>query len=329
MPALTPLDETQDSIADPGTNATLVEVPEAPRQQISDALGTVEAQFAFCQALPIRQFIEVAQELRPLGYRPVRCRPYVARDELQVAAVWRRDGLPWRIVAGVDQAGLQLAGERMKVGGFVPVEVAGYAVQAEQYLAIWYRPAPPEGEFQLCAGLLPAEFANVRTSLLSQGFGFLTYHTFQGDDGRQRCSGVASKTNPATESEIRVGGESDYQASFTGGSVPADVTLSVDASGVPEYQVLVKTESATELREYHGDSLNAHLARCAQFAKEGFQPVALSVIQPPAGRQPRGCFHLEETSVRYERNWDRLPSGDAAGCQAICRRAAWRAPSPW
>ena len=39
------------------------------------ALGILARRFAFCQTMPLGEFVAVAEQLRPAGYRPVRFDP--------------------------------------------------------------------------------------------------------------------------------------------------------------------------------------------------------------------------------------------------------------
>src|SRR5439155_105391 len=61
------------------------------------AHGLLAERFAFCQTLPLADLAPLAEVLRPAGYRPVRVRPYRDGTDVRVAAVWLRDGRPWRL----------------------------------------------------------------------------------------------------------------------------------------------------------------------------------------------------------------------------------------
>ena len=65
-------------------------------RQIESAQGILSERFAFCQTMPIDDFLTTAQALSRSGYRPVRFRPYPDGQVVRVAAVWNRDGRPWR-----------------------------------------------------------------------------------------------------------------------------------------------------------------------------------------------------------------------------------------
>ena len=65
--------------------------------KIESAQGMLAERFAFCQTMPLDEFLKVAEALRNSGYRPTRFRPYADGQDLQVAAVWTRDGRHWRM----------------------------------------------------------------------------------------------------------------------------------------------------------------------------------------------------------------------------------------
>jgi hypothetical protein len=60
--------------------------------KIEGAHGLLADRFALCQTMSLEDFLVVAEELRPAGYRPVRFRPYRVDNGIRVAAVWSRDG---------------------------------------------------------------------------------------------------------------------------------------------------------------------------------------------------------------------------------------------
>jgi hypothetical protein len=67
--------------------------------RIESAQGMLSEQFAFCQTMPFDEFLTTADALRASCYRPVRLRPYSDGETVRVAAVWTRDGRPWRILS--------------------------------------------------------------------------------------------------------------------------------------------------------------------------------------------------------------------------------------
>src|SRR5262249_52818911 len=55
------------------------------RSRIESAQGILSERFAFCQTMPIDEFLTTAEALGKSGYRPMRFRPYLEGKRLQVA----------------------------------------------------------------------------------------------------------------------------------------------------------------------------------------------------------------------------------------------------
>ncbi len=113
--------------------------------------------FAFCQTMPLDEFLATAEALRKSGYRPVRFRPYADGTVTRVAAVWTRDGRNWRLASGLTADEVRNQDEKNRTEKFLPVDVAGYVTTAdgqpaERYAALWAeeprrrRPALPRGD---------------------------------------------------------------------------------------------------------------------------------------------------------------------------------------
>ncbi|NND99388.1 MAG: serine/threonine-protein kinase, partial [Pirellulaceae bacterium] len=82
-----------DAPLDPSSQAASVQLQES----VKAAEGTIAPRYAFCQSMPLGTFVDVADQLRQFGYRPVRIRPYSHRNAVSVAAVWTRDDRDWRM----------------------------------------------------------------------------------------------------------------------------------------------------------------------------------------------------------------------------------------
>ena len=94
--------------------------------RIESAQGILAERFAFCQTMPLDEFLTTAEGLRPSGYRPTRFRPYAEGKSLRVAAVWVRDSRPWRLAHDQSTDEIRQTDERNRKEGYLPVEVAGY-----------------------------------------------------------------------------------------------------------------------------------------------------------------------------------------------------------
>ena len=111
--------------------------------RIESAQGMLAERFAFCQTMPLDDFLTTAEALRKSGYRPVRFRPYADGRSVRVAAVWTRDGRTWRIASGLTADDVRQQDERNTKDRFLPVDVAGYMATekdgkpADRYAAVW------------------------------------------------------------------------------------------------------------------------------------------------------------------------------------------------
>ena len=114
--------------------------------KIELAQGMLAERFAFCQTLPLDEFLTTAEGLRPSGYRPTRFRPYAEGKTLRVAAVWTRDGRPWRMAHDQSAENVRQTDERNRKEGYLPVDVAGYLAAGgeegkptSRFAALWRR----------------------------------------------------------------------------------------------------------------------------------------------------------------------------------------------
>ena len=114
--------------------------------KIESAQGMLTERFAFCQSMPLDEFVEFAEDLRPSGYRPTRFRPYAEGKTLRVAAVWTRDGRDWRMAHDQSTDEIRQADEQNRKEGYLPVDVAGYLAAGgddgkptSRFAALWCR----------------------------------------------------------------------------------------------------------------------------------------------------------------------------------------------
>ena len=114
--------------------------------KIESAQGMLAERFAFCQTMPLDEFLTTAEGLRPSGYRPTRFRPYAEGKSLGVAAVWTRDGRPCRLAHDQSADEIRQTDERNGNEGYLPVDVAGYLATGgdegkptSRFAALWRR----------------------------------------------------------------------------------------------------------------------------------------------------------------------------------------------
>ena len=157
--------------------------------------------FALCQALPLRRWQSVAEALGRAGYRPLKCRPYTlasrgrqSPDVALVAAVWTRDGRPWRMAHGLTADEMRRRDAARRKEGYRPVDVAGYRADGgDCYAALWSKPAEGE-DSRLYVGIPEAEHkAEGWGPLVADKYVPLAYHVLVGADGKRRFSAVWGK----------------------------------------------------------------------------------------------------------------------------------------
>ena len=124
--------------------------------RVEAAGGLVSERFAFCQVLPLDQFLATTEALRASGYRPIRFRPYADGPAVRVAAVWTRDGRKWRIAQGLTAEEARKQDAMNRDARFLPVDVAGYVTTADgkpsdRYAAVWSESSGDDGRLVIGA----------------------------------------------------------------------------------------------------------------------------------------------------------------------------------
>jgi len=102
------------SWSDPPLDPSWMKPDAALSCRIEGAAGLLAERFAFCQTLPLDEFLATAEDLRKSGYRPIRFRPYADGPSVRVAAVWTRDGRDWRIASGLTSGELLARDEELR-----------------------------------------------------------------------------------------------------------------------------------------------------------------------------------------------------------------------
>jgi hypothetical protein len=133
-------------------DSTLVQTVEA-------AHGLVHERFAFCQTMPLAEFLTVAEQLRSSGYRPTRFRPSATANDVQVAAVWTRDGQDWRMSHGLSAGELQRRDAQARKESLHPVDACAYLSDGKELCAaLWLKVPPKAPDTQLTVGLDANQF---------------------------------------------------------------------------------------------------------------------------------------------------------------------------
>ena len=173
--------------------------PDASQvREVETADGILTDRFAFCQTMPIDEFLTAAESLRRSRYRPIRFRPYADRPVVRVAAVWVRDGRDWRISSGLSADAVRQLDERNKNDGFLPVDVAGYVKtdnagkETDRYAALWVEKSGDD-DAGLYVGMIAEQETEVQTRRKHENLIPRTQHAMIGSDGRTRYCGVMGR----------------------------------------------------------------------------------------------------------------------------------------
>jgi serine/threonine protein kinase/formylglycine-generating enzyme required for sulfatase activity len=240
--------------------------------RIEAAQGLIGDRFAFCQAMPLDEFLATAEALRPSGYRPARLRPHADGGAVKVAAVWSRDGRNWRIASGQAADELRQKDERNRLEGFVPVDVAGYVASdprgmpADRYAALWVERAGPDDEAWLYVGETGADLESLQDRLAEKNRIIRTMQALLESDGKTRYSGVWGRPPSADASATAMPGqfEANVMAELAKRTDQWLVDLAVssaDPPRTPRERGRAGLEAAEEELKANPDDPGARLAR--------------------------------------------------------------------
>jgi len=274
---------------DPPLNSTWMKPDAALVSRIESAEGILAERFAFCQTIPLGEFLTTAEGLRKSGYRPVRFRPYADGAGTRVAGVWVRDGRNWRLTPGQTPVEVRRQDEKNRTEKFLPVDVAGYVASvvgqpAERYAALWVE--APGDDARLYLGATDDDLTEAQKPLEDDRLIPRTLHAQRSTDGRTRYSGIWGKppTPGVTTQGYRDLFAWDYaenQALFSD-RVLVDVAVSEAGKqlSVPERarEALQRAEKTLKTKP---DDLSALMARARAWLRLGENDkslVALSAV---------------------------------------------------
>ena len=173
--------------------------------KIESAQGMLAERFAFCQTMTLDEFLTTAEALRKSGYRPIRFRPYAEGKTLRVAAVWTRDGRPWRMAHDQTADEIRQTDERNRKEGYLPVDVAGYLAAGgeegkptSRFAALWAQRTGPDDDARMVLASSVAELTKLQEQLKKAGLVPLTLHAWRQADDKLSYSGVWHKTATGT-----------------------------------------------------------------------------------------------------------------------------------
>jgi serine/threonine protein kinase/formylglycine-generating enzyme required for sulfatase activity len=168
--------------------------------KIEAAKGMLTVRFAFCQTMPLDECVKVTESLRKSGYRPIRFRPYADGKAVRVAAVWNREGRPWRMAHDRSLEEIRQTDERNRKDALIPIEVAGYVAvdrndgkATTRFAALWVQKAGPDEYARMVIALSYDELTKLQIQLQNDGLVPLTLHAWRKADDKPSYSGVWHK----------------------------------------------------------------------------------------------------------------------------------------
>jgi formylglycine-generating enzyme required for sulfatase activity/tetratricopeptide (TPR) repeat protein len=281
---------------DPPLNASWTKPDASLVSRIESAQGILSERFAFCQTMPLEEFLTTAESLRKSGYRPVRFRPYADEQMVRVAAVWTRDGRPWRISSGLTSDEVRQQDERNKKDKFLPVDVAAYATTetggkpADRCTALWVEKTGDD-DVRMYVGLTADEETEVQGKLKDEKLIPRTLPAMIGADGRPRYCGIWGRP-PATT----ITGQTDrdqFEGNFERRQADLGDQLLIDIAvsgagrpqAIPERAQAALENADKRLKTKSGD-VDARLARAMANMRLGESQKALDDLQFVIGKDP-------------------------------------------
>jgi len=282
---------------DPPLNAKWTKPDASLVSRIESAQGVLAERFAFCQTMPLDEFLTTAEALRKSGYRPIRFRPYIDEQVAKVAAVWTRDGRNWRVSPGLTADEARFQDDGNKKDKFLPVDVAGYMAMdkdgkpADRYAALWVE-KPGDDEARLYVGITAGQETEAQDRLKEAKLIPRTLHPMLGSEGLMRYSSVWGRPPRA---EIR---GQRYRDQFEGNfeQNQADLSdqlfLDVAVSGATKPQptrerAQAALQSANKKLKSKPDDLDARLARAMANFRLGENQKVLDDLQFVIGKNPK------------------------------------------
>jgi formylglycine-generating enzyme required for sulfatase activity/tetratricopeptide (TPR) repeat protein len=264
--------------------------------RIESARGILAERFGFCQTMPLDDFLGAVEALRKSGYRPVQFRPYADQQVVRIAAVWTRDGRPWRISSGLTNDEVRQQDERNRKDKFLPVDVAGHVTvdgrgkPADRFAALWVEKSGDD-DARMYAGMTAAEETEVQGKLKDEKLIPRTLHAMRGSDGQARYCGIWGRP-PATtitgqtyrdqfqrdfeQNQANLGDQLLIDVVFGGASKPQSVRDKAQAA----------LENADKKIKAKPDDLDARFTRAMAKLRLGENQEALDDLQVVMGKNP-------------------------------------------
>jgi tetratricopeptide (TPR) repeat protein len=268
--------------------------------------------FAFCQTMPLDEFVSVAEVLGKSGYRPTRFRPYADGKSLRVAAVWTRDGRPWRMAQDQTAEEIRQVDERYRKEGYLPIEVAGYSAAggderkpASNFAALWAQRRGSDDDTRMVLASSAAELTKVQEQLKKAGLVPLAMHAWRRSDDKLSYSGVWHDTARGNSDT------SDLQNGISDAQLPDVVDqqsgslIDLDLSAAPPLTSKDRAASTLQAAEAalkaNPDDLNARVTQASAYLQLGESQKALDDLDAVIKNSPQQTEAYQYRAIAHAR----------------------------
>lgn len=273
------------------------------QQEIEQAQGMVTDYWALCQNLALDRFAIALKEMRESGYRPVRCRPFApASDQsARIAAIWTRDHRQWQSLQHLTFTELREQDRKLQAQGYAPVDVSGYGglknPREARFMAVWIKTEPQDQDCMI--EINGRKLGSAKPGQRMHAVSYQSFFTSQNRLNYCRILCAEKGHNPGWSYRSRLT-EQNYQALLNDHNfIPLDIALtprSTAGTGKVDYAILFKTRPYSVKVLPRALTLNQHLAHCRQCYRNGFRPVAISVVDQAHPSRP-GQTNLAAISI--------------------------------
>ncbi len=281
---------------DPPPNPSWTKPDAALVSRIEAAQGILSERFAFCQTMPLEEFLTTAEALRISGCRPIRFRPYADGQMIRVSAVWTHDRQNWRISSGLTAEVVRKEDDQNKKDKFIPVDVAGYVgidkggKPTDRYAALWVEKSVDD-EAQLYVGITAEEQDEIHYKLKEAKLIPRTLHAMIAGEGRTKYCGAWGKPPGAAITGQMY--RDQFQGNFeqTQANLGVQLLLDVAVSGASKPQTSPERaqaalQGAEKNLKTKPDDLNARVSRALANLRLGENQKALDDFQAVIGKNP-------------------------------------------
>ena len=280
--------------------------------KIEAAGGMLAERFAFCQTMPLEEFLATAEALRKSGYRPIRFRPYA---DGQVVESRRPSGPGTGENGGwlTDQTtdAIRKQDDLNRQEGFLPVDVAGYVAAgadgkpADRYAALWVEKAGPEDDARMFVAVPAAELQKAQDQLKGAGMAPATLVAFQDANERASYCGTGRKSASYAASifhndlgEMKVPFELAQHAAITLVDLCVGVAAPPLATKERASAALKAAEAGLKAKP---DDLNARFARASAYLQLGEYAKAIDDLDAVIKKAPQLADAFQLRAIAHAR----------------------------